>query len=209
MKALRLALLIVLLSMATDVSFSVAAPLLKGDFTVWNEIIEAYTRLNALCGYRMKIVVSLGGGGILERGVLEAAYPNVRHLRLQVSGSTITEGIDAGKSFRALVNVAGYPKGWQCTGAPQTRPLDDPQDITGRLLAMRRGDTVIGGMPMHVYSLSSGTPPNTVQHTIYVKTQTGLPYREVLTESYGNKRITAYDYYDYGAKINIPVPACQ
>jgi hypothetical protein len=152
--------------------------------------------------------VSRGGGGILERGVLEFASPNMRYLQLQVLQNT-TEGFDMGRAFRLRVHAPGYPSGWRCTETPQTRPLDDPRDIEGELTVMRAADTTIDGAAMHAYILSSGTPPERVKHNLYIGMRTGLPRRQVLLETFGGERTTYFDYYDYGAKIKITPPSCQ
>ncbi len=73
----------------------------------------------------------------------------------------------------------------------------------------RRADTVIVGTAVrtYIYRYAAKAQGQTVsvKTTLYVGTQTGLPRRAVTSGGRGDVTI---DFYEYGAKIDIRLPAC-
>ena len=82
--------------------------------------------------------------------------------------------------------------------------------MNGTVDVARGADTTIDGAPMHsyVYTMSgSGAGERAAgKTTLYVNAKSGLPRRMLIGSPQGGQ---TFDYYDYGANIQIDVPPCS
>ncbi|HLW48812.1 MAG TPA: hypothetical protein VKW09_13720 [bacterium] len=163
-----------------------------GDPAAKAEAIAAFQKLNTVPSYRIKWTSPEGVG------VAEIVQPDKRHFTGKGDkGSVEIFQIGADRAIR--YDVPGMPSGWRC-GKSQTIStyfdIDKMRSDT-TVEAVRKPDTVIDGMPVHVYANANSG------EELYVGAQTGLPRRYYSSD----KRVTA-DFYDYGAPITITPPPC-
>ncbi len=176
-----------------------------GDPAAWGEVTAAYKKLASLPGFRMKIYWGAGA----PTTVVEVVPPDSFHSTVQSdSGGMETVSVKGQSRFR--ITMPGAPAGWQCQGVPPIQlPRDPTRDVQGTVEVSRGPDTAVEGTPVHTYiytiAVSTMGQGGTGKSTLYVGAQTGLPRRAVTSAAGGE--VTA-DYYDYGAKIDITLPAC-
>lgn len=179
---------------------SLGSPAVQGDPAARAEIDAAFQRLKALPSYRMKATSSKDGATSLY----EFVHPDKSHVTVR-SSQYVYEVFTVGKQSSSRMTAPGQPAGWQC--APLSAPvlglfgnIDQFQKDLDTTPVARKPDTVVEGMPVHAYAEGTGT--------LYVGVRTGLPRRIVDTDKENGGTITV-DFYDYGAKITIVLPACQ
>lgn len=176
----------------------------KGDEAAWREVTAALGKLNALPGYRMKMVMPGGQTMVIE----VAQGGNALRSTVQGQGAGM-EMIKVGDQSRYRMTGTGAPAGWQCQGIPPIPRANDPATMQGTVDVARGPDSAIDGQAMHVYlytiEASAAGQPGTVKTTLYVGTGNGLPRRVIIAA--GGTEQTA-DYYDYGASIQIALPPC-
>jgi hypothetical protein len=167
-----------------------------GDRSAYDEALAAFKKLFSLPGFRAKVTSPQG------QGLMEFAPPDSYHLTSHTQNSSF-EAIKVGGTVATKGIIPGAPAGWRCsTAKPTDKLLIDLalQRGTGTFNVSRGPDTVIDGTPVHtIFSAKDGGEKD----TIYVGAQSGLP-KQVIA---GGGRQTI-DYYDYGAHVAIPPPAC-
>lgn len=205
-------------------------PTIKGDAAAWAEVEAAHKKLNSLAGYRLKFSRA-GVFGSTFVATIEVVPPNSFHTIIEstsfsVAGrtfpATVSESVTVNGQTRFRDKSDGKPWGpWQCVKA---RPPADTRGFSSQttIEASRGPDTEIEGTPVrtYIYTLvSTSTSPDKRQRTVtskttlYVGAQTGLPRREVFVVYAGSDNRESppqtIDYYDYDAKIEITLPACE
>jgi len=95
------------------------AAALPGDPTAKAEVIAAFTRLNALPGYRIKFAGRDSAG--VRTGIGEVAPPDKLHWMLRSPQGTIAF-VSVGQESRIQYAMSGAPAGWQCL-ANASRPI--------------------------------------------------------------------------------------
>ncbi len=181
-----------------------SAPAVTEDQAAWKEVGDAYRKLQALSGYRMRVAT-----GQPPDMVFEVVPPaSVRMIVPAGNGSMETITVHGQSRFR--FSAPGGPGPWQCQGSPSVEfPGNPTETIQGPVDVSRGADTVIAGTAVRTYTYryAATTQGQTVkgETTLYVGTQTGLPRRAVT--SGGGEDVTI-DYYDYGAKIDIRLLPC-
>ena len=177
---------------------------IKGDQAAWKEVTAALGKLNALPGYRMKMVMPGGQTMIIE----VAQGGSAMRSTVQGQGGGM-EMIKVGDQSRYRMTTPGAPAGWMCQGIPSIPRANDLTAVQGTVEVARGQDSAIDGEAMHVYlytiDASAAGQSGTVKSTLYVGTGNGLPRRIVMAASVNEQ---AADYYDYGASINITLPPC-
>ena len=184
-------------------SAALASVTVSGDKSAWAEVGKAYQALNALSGYRMKATMPGGGEMVMDSAPSQKAM----HTTMRMAEGAAVETIVVGSEVRYRMNLPGMPSGWRCQAqGPVQRPVD-PTQATGTVNIARGPDTTIDGTAVHTYiysaSTGSGAGSPSAKTTLYVGVQSGLPRRMVV----GNAQ--TFDYYDYGTKIQISLPACS
>lgn len=177
---------------------------MKGDKTAWADVGKAYQALNRLSGYRMKATMPTGDV-VMEFVPAKKAMHST--MRMAQGG---VETIAVAGQVRYRMNVPGMPSGWRCQGAAAPSAPADPTEVNGTVDVTRGPDLTIDGASMHSYSYTmsaSGAGQRTGGKTmLYVNAQSGLPRRMTIAAPQGNQ---TFDYYDYGANIQIVLPACS
>jgi hypothetical protein len=169
------------------------APAAQGDPAAKAEVLAAFHKLNALSGYRMKVITA--DGTALEGEIVPPDREHWTGRGAQLSG----EWIRVGNAVRTRFIIGGAPGGWQCNiSAPSF--LAEIDKHKNEVTALRRPDALIDGVPVRVYTDGAGS-------TLYVGAQTGLPRRLVAVDSQSGKGDTL-DFFDYGAKLSITLPPC-
>ena len=109
------------------------------------------------------------------------------------------------------MSVPGVPDSWLGNKAGPRPPVSELKDLFSEVEVSRRSDTVIAGVPVHTYNLTSailgGDQTAKTTTIIYVGIQTGLPRRSVTRYPLSAEEVVI-DYYEYGAPITITLPAC-
>jgi hypothetical protein len=199
-----------------------------GDPTAWAEIRTAYAKLHLLPGFRVKMTE--GMSGFTATAIMEFALPDRAHMIMQMpQGAGVMEMIRAGDEIRMRLKMpnADAPGEWQCvSGQPRTGPsespfgfgsLPDPRRINGAVEVARGEDTTINGSPVHsyTYTLRRSDASGEIKTILYVETHSGLPVRTVGSIRDGSSAVEGVtvqftlDYYDFGAQIDISLPACK
>ena len=177
----------------------------KGDQAAWKDVTAALGKLNALPGYRMKMLMPGGQTMIVE--ITQGG--NAMRSTVQGQGGGM-EMIKVGDQSRYRITAPGAPAGWQCQGIPSIPRANDLTAVQGTVEIARGQDSAIDGEAMHVYlytiDAATAGQSGTVKTTLYVGTGNGLPRRIVMAA--GGTEQTA-DYYDYGASITITLPPCS
>ena len=179
-------------------------PAVTGDQVAWKEVGDAYRKLQTLSGYRMRVAT-----GQPPDMVFEVVPPaSVRMIVPAGNGSMETITVHGQSRFR--INAPGGPGPWQCQGSPSIEfPRNPTETIRGTVQVSRGADTAIAGTAVrtYVYRYAATAQGRTVnaKTTLYVGTPSGLPRRAVTRGGEGDVTI---DFYDYGAKMDIHLPAC-
>jgi hypothetical protein len=97
----------------------------KGDAAAWPEVTEAYAKLNALPGYRMKMIT---GAQTMIIEVAPAA--GAMHMTMQGTGGGM-ETIMAGGQVRYRVNAQGAPAAWDVSGSAARAGASIPGETVG------------------------------------------------------------------------------
>ncbi len=179
-------------------------PAVTGDQAAWKEVGDAYRKLQTLSGYRMRVAT-----GQPPDMVFEVVPPaSVRMIVPAGNGSMETITVHGQSRFR--FSAPGGPGPWQCQGSPSVEfPGNPTETIKGTVDVSRGANTVIAGAAVrtYIYRYAATAQGQTVKGktTLHVGTQTGLPRRAVTS---GGREDATIDFYDYGAKIDIRLPAC-
>ena len=185
---------------------ALGAPRAAGDIAAWTEVIAAYTRLNALPGYRAR-VDSPSEELTAEREVIpgRAIHELIHEPKLTL------ETITVGHVTRHRWIYGGTAGTWQCDSQPRTDERD-PTTMRESVLVARQTDAVIDGAAVHVVAYSWEVLVVgryvTLRTTAYIDPTAGLPRRSVTPLRTGPSNAYTIDYYDYGAKLKIVLPAC-
>ncbi len=150
----------------------------KGDAAAWPEVTEAYAKLNALPGYRMKMITGA------QTMIIEVAPAGgAMHMTMQGTGGGM-ETLMAGGQVRYRVNAQGAPAAWMCQGVPPVPRVGDPTAVQGTVEITRGPDTAIDGQAARAYvytiQTAAGGQSANVKTTLYVTTGNGLPRRMVI-----------------------------
>ena len=189
--------------MLADVALS--EPTVTGDRAAWKEVGDAYAKLEALPGYRMRLVMT----GEPPDIVVEVLPPgSVRMTTPTPLGSMETVSVNGQSRFR--FNAPGAPGAWVCQGSPSIEfPTNPARAIQGTVDVSRGRSAIIegSGVRTYIYRYAATVQGRPVHETVtlYVGTQTGLPRRAVTSDE---QRDATIDFYDYGAKLSIQLPPC-
>jgi hypothetical protein len=198
------------LALATGLTGPALADLtVKGDAAAWQEVLAANAKLNALPGYRMKVVMAAGQTMVIEF----APGSGAMHSTMQ-SQSGGMEMVVVGSEGRFRINASGAPAGWRCQAVPANMRPGDPASmqslLQGTVDIARAPEASIDGKPMrvYVYTVQGGAAGQsvTLKTTLYVGSENGLPRRAAVIGPGAEQ--TTMDYYDYGAPIQITLPSC-
>lgn len=196
------AMAVVAMVLALATPGAVAAPglVVKGDQKAWSEIVAALSRMNALKTYRAKLVFPGAPPGLFE-----AQNPDRFHTIMDFGGGAF-ETVQVGSEIRFR---EGKGK-WQCTGQSAQPPNPDPKKMTGEVTATRGPAETVEGVRTQTYTYiwKSGEAhvPLTITAKVFVAVGTGLLRRIQLLDK--GKVSIQYDYYDYNAPFTITLPSC-
>jgi len=193
-------------TLTAPVSGVLAEVSVTGDTAAYAEIEAAYKNLLALSGFRIKMTG--GPGGAEATG--EMTPPDSIHMVMKLPSGEV-EVIRVGNEVRLRTNAPDGEGKWQCaTGAPafsmSSADLEKGLKGTVEIAVARGADTTIARESVHTYTMTatgSGLPTATT--TLYVGAESGLPRRVVVPTITSELTI---DYYDYGARLDIPLPLC-
>jgi hypothetical protein len=185
-------------------TFALATVTVTGDKAAWSDVAKAYEALNRLSGYRMKAAMPSG-----EMVMEFLPAKKAMHSTMRV-GEGKMETVAVAGQVRYRMALPGMPSGWRCQGSPAPAGPSDPTQMNGTVDVARGADTTIDGIAMHsyVYTMSgSGAGERAAgKTTLYVNAKSGLPRRMAVSSPQGGQ---TFDYYDYGANIQIDVPSCS
>lgn len=186
---------------------SVAFPAASGGKDAWAEISTAFEKLRALPGYRVRQTAARGST-IVNSATLEVVPPDSMHVMGQLSPMTLFEAIVVGKEGRDRVIDHGVSTPWRCRHFDGASLLLDPESSQAAKTVTRGTDTIIDGTPVRAYSYAEISPTRLSRgrRDVWIGTKTGLPRR--LRVMMASATMTQ-DFYDYGAKIAIILPACR
>jgi hypothetical protein len=183
----------------------------QGDPAAKAEIVAAFQRLNALPSYRMKGTNSRDGMTM----VIEKVRPDKTRYTTHSPQGTF-EIISVGKLGASRMTGQGETAGWRCTPEGNSFPtvtafdIDNIRKDLDTSQVVRKPDTVIDGTPVRAYAAERIVDGARSTGAAYIGARNGLPRRLVDTHPSDNGPVTeTIDFYDYGAKITIAMPACK
>jgi len=187
---------------------SVAFPALSGDRDAWAEISTAFDKMRALPGYRVRQMIARGST-IVNSATFEVVPPDSAHITGQMSPTIILEVIAVGKETRDRVIDHGVSTPWRCNVIKTPSLLPGPDSSQVDITVSRGRDTIIEGTRVRAYSYSyiSSAPDHRIRgrEDVWIGMRTRLLRRlRTTTES----ATLTQDFYDYGARIAIILPAC-
>jgi hypothetical protein len=185
---------------------AVAAPAVKGDAAAWSAIVAAEKKLRGLVGYRIRVSVS---DGTTATG--DFSPPNLHWLVLSKDGTSEIFVVGNKSAIRHI--APGAAGGVLCRIGTDIHsvPFPEPTDRQGELTVTRKDDTVIDGVPVHLYDYTMVVNGVQVDGEMYLGIQSGLPRRTVETYATNSGlQTTTKDYFDYGVKVVPPItlPQC-
>ena len=203
-----------------------AAVAVKANPAAWAAIKAAYHALNGLAGYRTKTIQTSGHDQTVAAPGVTATVtvPKTTETMDVVPPDRIRHTINMGQQYHESITVgaikatqstvSGDAHGWKCYPARPGAALrlgPDPTFANGATI-IRRPDIAIDGIAVHDYRATVPVSPTWVMSTdFYVDAKTGLLVRVVSMSSKRGSTTSSgaqtTSYYDYGAKINIALPA--